>query len=78
MKLEPSADGNGLEVKDLKPNSATAKADVKVGDVIIQVNRKPVKTVEEFKEALKHSNTGSHMLYIERGGTAMLQMVPGD
>lgn len=78
MKLDPAPNGEGLVVKDVSPKSPVEEADVKAGDVILQVNRKPVNTVAEFKEALKSSNTGSHMLYIERDGTAMLQMVPGD
>ncbi len=78
MKLEPGPNNSGLLVKDVSPKSPVEEADIKVGDVILQVNRKPVSSVEEFKEALKSSNTGSHMLYIERNGTAMLQMVPGD
>lgn len=78
MKLEPRKQGEGLEVKAVNPKSPTEQANVKPGDVVLQVNRQPVNTVQEFKAALKHSNTGSHMLYLERNGTVMLQMVPGE
>ena len=78
MKLAPAKSGKGLEVQEVSPKSPTEQADVKAGDVVLEVNRKPVNSVEDFKEALKNSNTGSHLLYIEREGTAMLQMVPGD
>lgn len=78
MKLKPADNGKGLLVEEVSPKSPTEQADVKKGDIILEVNRKQVKTVDEFKQALKGSNTGSHLLYIERNGTAMLQMVPGD
>ena len=78
MKLSPGEGGKGLKVDSVNPKSPTEQADVKAGDVILEVNRKPVNSVDEFKEAMKNSNTGSHLLYIERDGTAMLQMVPGD
>lgn len=78
MKLEPAEDGNGLLVKEVSPKSPTEKADVAPGDIIREVNRKSVSTVEDFKEAVKSSNKGSHLLYIERAGTALLQVVPGD
>lgn len=78
MKLEPSTTGKGLEVKAVSPKTPVAGVGVEVGDIILEVNRKSVSSVADFKEALKASNTGSHLLYIERDGTAMLQMVPGD
>lgn len=78
MKLEPAEDGKGLLVKEVSPKSATEKADVSPGDIIREVNRKSVTTVDDFKDAVKASNKGSHLLYIEREGTALLQVVPGD
>jgi len=44
----------------------------------MQVNRKDVKSVEDFKDALKANNTGSHMFFIERDKATMMQMVPGN
>jgi len=78
MQLKPADSGKGLEVTQVSPKSPTEQADVKAGDIILEVNRKPVNSINDFKQALKNSNTGSHLLYIERNGTAMLQMVPGD
>lgn len=78
LKLKPQDDGKGLVVEEVNPRNSTQEADLRVGDVVLQVNRQPVTTLSEFREALRASNTGSHLLQIERNGTAMLQMVPGD
>src|SRR5690606_16942743 len=78
MKLQPAETGRGLEVRAVSPKTPMAAVGVQVGDIILEVNRKSVSSISDFKEALKASNTGSNLLYIEREGTAMLQMVPGD
>jgi serine protease Do len=78
MKLLPSPDGHGMEVKEVNPKSPVETAGVQPGDVILEVNRKTVNSLTDFQEALKATNTGSHLLYIQRNGTAMLQMVPGN
>lgn len=78
MKLEAAPDGHGLVVKEINPKSPVESAGIQQGDVILEVNRKTVNSIDEFKEALKATNTGSHLFYIQRNGTSMLQMVPGN
>ncbi|MDP7387236.1 MAG: PDZ domain-containing protein, partial [Nitrospinota bacterium] len=43
-----------------------ARAGLRKGDVIIEVNRKPVKTVEEYRKAL-FPGRSPQMLLIQRG-----------
>ena len=78
MKLVPAPDGKGLKVDEVTAKSPVETVGIKVGDVILQVNRKPVNSVAEFQEALKSSNIGSHLLFFEREGMTMMEMVPGN
>ncbi len=49
MRLKAS---EGILVAGVRPDSPAADAGVRRGDVILEVNRTPVKTVDEFKEAI--------------------------
>jgi len=60
---------HGVVISSVDPSSAAASAGLQRGDVIQEVNRKPVNNVQEFHAAL-HANSGSSvLLLINRGGT---------
>jgi serine protease Do len=42
----------GVVVTDVSPNSAAALANIRPGGIILEVDRKPVKNMEEFKKAI--------------------------
>jgi Do/DeqQ family serine protease len=42
----------GLAIQEVDPNGAAAQAGIQAGDVILQVNRQPVRTVDEMRRAL--------------------------
>lgn len=44
--------GEGVIVAGVRPDSPAADAGVREGDVILEVNRTPVKTVDELKKAI--------------------------
>ena len=44
--------GEGVSVAGVRPDSPAADAGVREGDVILEVNRTPVKTVDELKKAI--------------------------
>jgi serine protease Do len=46
-------DKNGVEVVGVQRGSVAAQAGISAGDVISEVNRKPVKSLDEFRAALK-------------------------
>nr|WP_233280780.1 Do family serine endopeptidase [Devosia oryziradicis] len=53
LTLVPNADGaGGLLVQDVEPESAAAQKGLAVGDAILEVNNKPVNSLEEFEAAL--------------------------
>lgn len=72
LLLEPTAPGDdpaGLQVKGVERGSAAAKAGLREGDVILQLNRQEVKTLEEFVAALgKRSKGRDHLVLYSRNG----------
>ncbi len=74
--LTGQGDGNqGLRVESIIPQSRAAAAGLRVGDIIIQVNRTDVKTMAEFTAALNGQEQFS-ALTIVREGRRMLLFVP--
>src|SRR5207248_3522743 len=46
-------DAQGLVVEDVNPDGRAAAAGIQPGDIIEEVNRQPVKSVEDLRSALK-------------------------
>ena len=59
---------NGVVITDIQPDSAAAEAGLKPGDVVQEINRKPVKTAEEAVRLTEHTNTKSTLLRVWRNG----------
>ena len=58
----------GILVASVVPGSPAAKADIRSGDVIQQVNKKPVKDVEDFKQKIESAkDQETILLLIQRG-----------
>jgi serine protease Do len=70
-QLGLSPNTTGVVVTDVDPSSQAAANGLQRGDVIQQVNRKPVRNTAEFKQALKHSNNGETLLLVDRRGTTI-------
>lgn len=49
-------DKRGVIVTDVAPGSPAAEADIRSGDIIREVARKPIRSVAEFKDAMKSAN----------------------
>jgi len=63
----------GIVVQSVQPRSPAAGAGLQQGDVIISVNRRPVATMEEFREAAK--GKGQLLLHVRRGQGAMFLLL---
>ena len=60
--------GQGVVVIQVEPGSGAAEAGIQTGDVIREVNRKPVKNVEDFVQRVeKVKDKDSVLLLIQRG-----------
>jgi serine protease Do len=60
---------HGVVITSVDPSSAAANAGLQRGDVIQEVNRKPVHNVSEFHQALAESHAQSVLLLVNRGGS---------
>ena len=67
-----SAGVGGVVVTDVDPNSAAANAGLQRGDVIQEVNRRPVKSVSEFEAAVRNSKEGTLLLVNRNGHTTFV------
>jgi len=67
---------HGVVVRDVRQDSLAANAGIRPGDVIVAVDRQPVKNVEEMKSALKKHQSGTPTLFLVRreGGNLYLSV----
>jgi serine protease Do len=56
----------GVLVTDIEPDSPAANAGIQPGSLIQQVNRKPVETVEEFRDAVDESGKDGKVMLLVR------------
>ena len=62
----------GLVVADIDPSSRAADAGLRAGDVIQQVNRQPVKSVQDFDRAMASARKDDPtLLLIKREGNTL-------
>jgi serine protease Do len=67
----------GVVITDIDPNSQASAAGLQQGDIIVQVNRKPVTTVSEFNAAVKEgASHDSTLLLVKRGQGTQFVVVP--
>jgi serine protease Do len=65
----------GVVVDSVDSSSAAAAADIERGDVIQEVNRKPVSNIREYQQALSEAGNQAVLLLINRGGITSYRVV---
>jgi serine protease Do/serine protease DegQ len=73
--VDPSEKARGVRVAEVQRNSNAYQVGLRSRDLIVAVNRSPVKSVEEFNEALTKS-TRSTVLAIRRGDEDLRIVLP--
>jgi serine protease Do len=68
-------DAHGLVVEDVKPEGRAATAGLQSGDVIEQVNRQPVQSVDDLRTAVKNAGNKPVLLLINRAGHDLFMAV---
>jgi serine protease Do len=58
----------GLVVASVKPGSAADATGLRAGDVITQVNRRPVKNLADYKREISRAEKGKPVLFLVRRG----------
>jgi serine protease Do len=58
----------GVVVTQVEPGSPAGEAGLRRGDVILEVNRKPVKDVDAYKKTLRAGGKGKSALFLVRRG----------
>jgi Do/DeqQ family serine protease len=69
-------DSRGLVVEDVNPDGRAADAGIQAGDVIQEVNRQPVATVDELRAAVRGSNKPLLMLIAREGRNVFVTVRP--
>lgn len=76
-QLDLPADSKGLVVTEVDPNGAAAEEGIARGDVILEINKKPVSTIEDVQSALEKAGDRPILLLVTRKGqTIYLTITP--
>jgi serine protease Do len=68
LGITVAPDKKGLVVEDVDPDGRAADAGIRPGDVIQEVNRKSVKSVDDLRAAVRTSGDKPTLLLIDRDG----------
>jgi serine protease Do len=74
QQLGVPASISGVVIVEVQPESPASQSGLRAGDIIQEVNRKPIKTVGEFKNAVS-SSPNSILLFINRDGHTIYTVV---
>jgi len=66
------ASDKGLIVTDVDPNGLAAEGGIRRGDIIVEVNQKPVDTVKELQQVVASTKKGDMMLFLIKRGEGSL------
>ena len=73
LKVHPGT--QGVVVADVDPSGPAAEAGIETDDVILQVNREPIKSAVELRAALRRSAGRPALLLLSRGGRSLFLAV---
>jgi serine protease Do len=78
VKPGQTAEGHGVVVTQVEPNSPPDRAGIRPGDILVEVNRKAIRSVEDFEQLASSLDAKSSVLVlIQRGkGTIFLTIKP--
>jgi len=66
----------GAVITSVRDGSPAQEAGLQQGDVIVEVDRKPVSTADEAVKTLGNDRAGGHLLRVRRGDVALFVVIP--
>jgi serine protease Do len=75
LGIAVAPDAKGLVVEDVDPDGRAADAGIRPGDVIQEVNRQPVKSIDDLRSAVRRSSGKPALLLINRNGNDLFVTV---
>jgi Do/DeqQ family serine protease len=61
-------DAHGVVVRDIDPDGRAADAGIQQGDIILEVNRQPVQSVDDLRSAVRRAAEKPTLLLVRRAG----------
>jgi serine protease Do len=62
----------GIVVSAVEPGSAADEAGIRRGDVIVEIDRKPIRNLDEYKKSIATVRKGKGVLFLVRRGESTL------
>jgi Do/DeqQ family serine protease len=77
QQLELAADTKGIVVADVQEGGSAAEAGLQPGDVIQEVNRKPIQNYNDFRSQVMNHGTDPLLFRVKRDGHSTYIAIPG-
>jgi len=74
-QLNVPANTSGVVITQVAPSSPAASAGLQQGDIIQEVNHKPIHNVGEYEHAMSGSGNQPVLLLVNRGGTTLFVVI---
>jgi len=72
-RLGLDEDTRGVIVTGVDPNGKAAEADIRQGDLIVEINRKPIESLEDYRSQMERIEKGDTVqMLLRRGGGGLL------
>ena len=75
-RLGAPKDAHGVVVEDVNPDGRAADAGLQVGDIIEEVNRQPVHSIEDLRAVVRKTTDRPLLLLVHRKGNSVFVTVP--
>jgi serine protease Do len=74
-ELELPANAAGVAVVEIEPDSPAADAGLRVGDVIVEVDRMPARSVQAVEQAPRNRGSQPVVLLANRSGQTLYMVI---
>jgi serine protease Do len=76
MGLDPAS--HGAVIAEVAPGSAAAAATLQEGEIILEIDRRPVASAEDASAALRAPRRGGHLLRVRGAAGTRFVTLPSD